>query len=189
MKGLQKEFDSFLKGLKEIGKIEDNVMQQIQERVENGFLGILERLEKCQSPIEQILSLELGRVLESSILHEYGKLDIEKQMQCTFTDKNGNDENIRVDFLISFFDKDREIFEQFVIECDGHDFHDRTKEQAAKDRRRDRYFAMEGISVIRYTGSEITQDPCWCAKEIENIIRSNIEKMYSAKRTKEDLPF
>lgn len=189
MKELQKEFDSFLNGLKQLGKIEDNVMKHIQNRIENGFIGILDRLENCESPIEQILALELGRILDSSILNEFGMLSMDKQIECSFTDKKDKKEKVRVDFLVSFFDRDKEINEQFVIECDGHDFHDRTKEQAAKDRRRDRYFAKQGIMVIRFTGSEITQDPSWCAREIENIIRTNVVKEYSMKTNQEYLPF
>jgi hypothetical protein len=44
---------------------------------------------------------------------------------------------------------------RLVIECDGHDFHDRTKQQAAYDRARDRELLAMGILTIRFTGSEI----------------------------------
>lgn len=45
-----------------------------------------------------------------------------------------------------------------AIECDGHDFHERTKFQAAHDRARDRFFQSVGLSVLRFTGSEIWAD-------------------------------
>jgi very-short-patch-repair endonuclease len=44
---------------------------------------------------------------------------------------------------------------KFVIECDGHDFHEKTKAQAARDKARDRFFTSMGCQVLRYTGSEI----------------------------------
>lgn len=42
-----------------------------------------------------------------------------------------------------------------VVECDGHEFHERTKEQAERDRSRDRRLQSEGIRVFRFTGSEL----------------------------------
>ena len=54
---------------------------------------------------------------------------------------------------------------QAVIECDGHDFHERTKEQAARDRSRDREMTAAGLHVLRFTGSEIWKDPLKCATE------------------------
>lgn len=42
-----------------------------------------------------------------------------------------------------------------LIECDGHDFHERTKEQAKHDRGKDRDLQRAGFVIYRYTGSEI----------------------------------
>lgn len=51
------------------------------------------------------------------------------------------------------------------IECDGHAFHERTPEQAARDKRRDRWLTRTGV-VLRFTGSEINRDPTGCAAEV-----------------------
>lgn len=53
-----------------------------------------------------------------------------------------------------------------VVECDGHDFHERTKEQAARDKRRDRELLAAGYPVMRFTGSEIYKDPIGCAEQV-----------------------
>lgn len=53
-----------------------------------------------------------------------------------------------------------------VVECDGHEFHERTKEQAARDRSRDREMLLMGYRVIRFTGSEIHNNPMDCAEEV-----------------------
>lgn len=51
-----------------------------------------------------------------------------------------------------------------VIECDGHEFHERTKDQASRDRRRDREILdMVGLITVRFTGREIWQDAEDCA--------------------------
>jgi hypothetical protein len=54
---------------------------------------------------------------------------------------------------------------RMIVECDGHDFHDRTKEQARKDRSRDRILQTLGYRVFRYTGSEIWSDVFKCAHQ------------------------
>jgi very-short-patch-repair endonuclease len=53
-----------------------------------------------------------------------------------------------------------------VVECDGHEFHDRTKEQAQHDRRRDRFLQAEGYRVLRFTGSEIFRGADEAAAEV-----------------------
>lgn len=57
-----------------------------------------------------------------------------------------------------------------AIECDGHAFHERTKEQAERDRTRDRYFQSCGTFVLRYTGSEIHTAPFHCACDALSIL-------------------
>lgn len=57
-----------------------------------------------------------------------------------------------------------------LVECDGHDWHERTPQQAARDRSRDREILLKaGVPVIRFTGSEIVRDPDGCAKEVVDI--------------------
>ena len=68
----------------------------------------------------------------------------------------------RADFLVTMGDLKKKL----VVECDGHDFHERTKEQAARDRKRDRDMTLSGYCVIRFTGSEIWRDPWQCAEDI-----------------------
>jgi very-short-patch-repair endonuclease len=55
--------------------------------------------------------------------------------------------------------------EWLAIECDGHDFHEKTKDQAAKDKARDRFLTGIHIPVMRFTGSEIWKSPQGCAYE------------------------
>lgn len=59
-----------------------------------------------------------------------------------------------------------------VVECDGHDFHDRTPEQASRDRARDRLFQSLGFTVFRFTGSDINTRGDDCAQEIARLLYS-----------------
>lgn len=71
--------------------------------------------------------------------------------------------NYRLDFLAVHVEPNgRRNF--VAVECDGHDFHEKTKRQAAHDKMRDRFLTAQGIKVLRFTGSEIYRDPlaCWC---------------------------
>jgi very-short-patch-repair endonuclease len=70
-----------------------------------------------------------------------------------------------VDFLAMFWDE-RDLIMPIAIECDGHNFHERTRRQAWHDKRRDRFFASNSIFVMRFTGSEIIRDPDECVSEM-----------------------
>lgn len=76
----------------------------------------------------------------------------------------------RVDFMI-----EREG-RRIVVECDGHDFHERTKEQAERDKSRDRELTALGYTVMRFTGSEIWRNPFAAAQEVIDLaMRSTTE--------------
>lgn len=68
---------------------------------------------------------------------------------------------------------------QAILECDGHDFHERTKEQAQHDRKRDRVMQDLGFVVLRFTGSEIWSDPIDCAKQVLTSLRAQHHRAYS----------
>lgn len=70
-----------------------------------------------------------------------------------------SDEGFRIDFAI--ISKSRRV----AVELDGHDFHERTREQASNDRARDRKLQLAGWTVFRFTGSDVWKDPAACVKQ------------------------
>ena len=70
----------------------------------------------------------------------------------------------RADFLLTVRVRG-EVLGNVVIECDGHQFHERTKEQAARDRARDRAMTLSGFKVMRFTGSELHRDLMTCVHD------------------------
>jgi hypothetical protein len=79
----------------------------------------------------------------------------------------------RADFVVHVFadwsrteNPGQKGWNRLIVECDGHDFHERTKEQAARDRDRDRQAQLAGIEIFRFTGSEIWRDPLGCATQV-----------------------
>jgi very-short-patch-repair endonuclease len=107
------------------------------------------------TPIEQIMWLSFYHMMNSPVVK------IEPQARVG---------KYRVDFLL------RIGTESIIVECDGHNFHERTKEQAAKDRKRDRDLQSDGFKVMRFTGSEIWNDADSCYREVEREIIKAIMK-------------
>lgn len=83
----------------------------------------------------------------------------------------------RLDFGLFFFSGDDCL--KLAIECDGHDFHEKTKQQAAHDKRRDRAIAAAGYTMLRFTGSEIYKSVEDCVSEITSICDDWIMRKYT----------
>lgn len=67
----------------------------------------------------------------------------------------------------------RPIQKKMIVECDGHDFHEKTKEQAKRDKSRDRTLQSLGFPVYHYTGSEIWKDVFGSAAQIIRDLTGN----------------
>lgn len=145
---------------------------------ENGWRYISGLVE---SPIERLLITEImaDRITTSTTgLNALGRQYIHGEER--FLDSHGiicypqaSVGKYRVDFLFDVllpFETSRQIY---VVECDGHAFHERTAEQAERDKTRDRYMTRRGIKVLRYTGREITRSPEFVWREIVDIITAN----------------
>lgn len=156
---------------------EGNVDKYLCEKVSTILLGnkadddmrLDEALIGCESPIEQLLALELEwiRLKEIYSFNPFvDVIDIEKQKEIVCGDKK-----YRVDFFIPVLYKNQEGI-SFIVECDGHEFHQKTKEQVEKDNTRMRDLQKAGYEIIRFSGTEIWHRPYKCALEVRNIILS-----------------
>ncbi len=85
----------------------------------------------------------------------------------------------RVDFLLESLGAPERPFTSIAIEIDGHEFHERTKEQAASDRERDIHMLEPGIPVIRFTGSQVYADPVRCFQTAVRVLEG-FEMMWSS---------
>lgn len=132
----------------------------------------------CESPIEEMLFLALALVGERAsdegvIVNgsEPGHFDNLSTICILPQVPIGK---YRIDFevtaLLTQFRDDLELIDwhrgQVLVECDGHDFHERTKEQASRDKRKDRELQRAGFTVFRYTGSDVWKDCMGVAEEI-----------------------
>lgn len=83
----------------------------------------------------------------------------------------------RADFLIYGIsahsaDPSKWLRIKLIVECDGHEFHEKTKAQAQRDKKRDRTLTTMGFTVMRFTGSEIWRDPRKCVLEAIKFVQS-----------------
>lgn len=74
----------------------------------------------------------------------------------------------RVDFMVLI--RGPKGLRRIAVECDGHDYHDKTKEQAARDKKRDRDLLLAGVPVMRFTGSEIYRDCEACFAQVQQAV-------------------
>lgn len=150
--------------LESINSFKPRVRDVLIDEMLSDIAYLVECLAVCESPIEELLLIALSRSENAAISKsDDGCYVINPQHEIKVSDKI-----YRVDFLICavFLGRNRQV----VVECDGHDFHERTKQQARKDKQRDRDLIQAGYEVIRFTGSEIYENPFICARQINDIV-------------------
>jgi len=138
-----------------------------------------ECLVDCESPIEQLLAVEMQDIkLHNFDIFTNGEIDV-INIQNQAIVEAGN-KIYRVDFLIGVVynfknrDKYREML--FAVECDGHDYHEKTKQQIIYNNQRERDLKASGYEIIRFSGSEICKSPHNCVIEIAKIIYSHLDR-------------
>jgi very-short-patch-repair endonuclease len=108
------------------------------------------------SPIEQIFLME-WRFLR--VDERYGvKIRPQDMLKV-------GEHNYSIDFVVQTRGTTK-----LAIELDGHDFHEKTKEQAARDRQRERTIVKHGYTIFRFTGSEVFRNPRRCVEEVVDLI-------------------
>lgn len=109
-------------------------------------------IEKAESPIEVIAWFAIVHLIPV-----YGMYNFTAKCQWNIA-------GYRVDFFVTHGDK------RIVIECDGHEFHEKTKEQASSDKRKDRELQKLGFIILRYSGSDIVNNPSKITDDLNDII-------------------
>ena len=135
---------------------------------------VTESLKKMQSPIEKQLFVSLfAKSLEiPDVISFSAGFDELQFLSDPYSDSVGFHITVHsqvesgkyiVDFLLECNRADKTT--EVVIECDGHDFHEKTKDQAAHDKKRDRFLIEQGHKVLHFTGSEIYNNSDKCANQ------------------------
>ena len=145
----------------------------MRDQAEREYWDIGRACWMVRSPIEERLLLALWG-LSTAIWVENS--DGDRVMKCR------DDDPFRVivrpqvpfgryvlDFIVEIR-RGADVVAQVAVECDGHDFHEKTKKQAAHDKKRDREIAEVGLTLLRFTGSEIFKDAKACAIQVLRVL-------------------
>lgn len=132
--------------------------------------NIEERISKLpkapESPIEMAFLIGLMGFSHTLPRYDFGDMDLYINRALTLpvirVELQAPIGEYRADFLLTVLDHNGGTLGRVVVECDGHAFHERTKDQAARDRSRDRAMTLAGYTVMRFTGSEIYNNLVGC---------------------------
>jgi very-short-patch-repair endonuclease len=118
----------------------------------------------CDSPIERLFLIAFDLVGNDDGGVIYSEPPPGYDADWFFVKQQEPILSYRADFVIGLVEHPEA--QRIVVECDGHDYHERTKDQARHDRQRDREMQAAGFKVFRFTGSEIYRDAIACAQEV-----------------------
>lgn len=152
-----------------LSNLEPKVIQTIFELLEPDtdthlyLEEIANQSHDTESPIERMLLAAL--LLKASSLNNYW-LDV----WCQYSDFPMKT-YYRCDFKVSIdnvgdLSTDKCKSADVLVECDGHDFHEKTKAQVEYRNKRDLELKKAGYDILHFSGSQIYKDPIKCANEI-----------------------
>ena len=120
-------------------------------------------VEDCKSPIEKIfyVAFEIVCLFRKKELPEYATC-MYSNPQC---EVEANGHKYVADFAICR-ETNQEGYGIFLVECDGHEFHQKTKQQVERDNTRQYELKMAGFDILRFSGSQIYKDPFKCANDV-----------------------
>lgn len=126
--------------------------------------------ENIVSPIEQIFITAFDLYL---LINNKENISLFSQAPITVGEKRYvADFLFERDEFVNKFNIDRKI----IIECDGHQFHQKTKEQVQYDNEREYDLKMAGYEILRFSGSQIYNKPLKCAEDTYNYIFKGTEE-------------
>lgn len=139
-----------------------SVKERMYYRVGRHLDELLQLAEICDSPIEFLLIDELAERIQSFNMRSHFTYEIHLHEPIIV-----NDQTYKVDFLIAPIGRIHNVeYPNLVIECDGHEYHEKTPEQATRDKRKDRVLQLAGYKILRFTGTEIYNSSSQCAKDV-----------------------
>lgn len=136
-----------------------------------------------ESPIEAVFAA-WWLAVEPFATH--GRFRLSKQFKVSL-----GKESARLDFVVALSGPHPGTYGSDVytpyplvaIELDGHEFHERTKEQATRRNRRDRLLQGAGWKVLHVSGSELYRDPEGCVTGVITLVEGCFSGFWSQYRS------
>lgn len=144
----------------------DKIREAWQAHVEVEKNHIERVLHLCQSPMESLMLFALLRQPYVYRLRGWEAFASDRDGALYYIQKpvTVGGTTYHLDFAVTCGDT------KVAVEVDGHDFHERTKEQARKDKRRDRALTVAGWKILRFAGSEVFADAVACAWQVFTVV-------------------
>lgn len=121
------------------------------------------------SPIEQIL--EIAFMIYDFYIGSVNGIFTERKLQKEIY---VNNKKYIADFYLDFIVKDMDICKlkkPLIIECDGFEYH-ANKKQVNYDYERETNLKLQGYDIIRFTGTQIYNEPLECVEKICNYLQN-----------------
>lgn len=137
------------------------IKRRIGKQFENEIKTTI-NAHNISSPIEQIFLMEW----KFAKIEELLSVQLAPQLPVETTDGR-----FTLDFAVTHNNPALRSF-RIGIELDGHEFHEKTKNQVVHDKQRERAIVRAGVSVMRFSGSEVYRNARKCVSEIADYIRN-----------------
>lgn len=163
-----------------IDALPDDVAQSVVLAVLRVARPIIDLVTACESPIEILMALALCGSLERrfsrAVAGRFWVVDPQYSMrlgsQVHGFKWDGHD--YRADFCCTAHAGDKHA--SVLVECDGHEFHERTPGQVRRDNERQRALQLAGFEVLRFSGSEIMASRgVLCAEQVGEFLARRLE--------------
>lgn len=164
-----------------------NLLNLWQSNLDQLNQRLIEGLSETESPIEKIFLIEFNFVslIQPSWIEPNNVISGLFIQHPVTVGKH----QYRVDFelLIDTIDNyslsNSPTATRIFIELDGHDFHEKTKEQVAHDKKRERDLSDKCDALLRYSGSEVYQDTSKVVKDVLTHAQNEFQTKLSASDT------
>lgn len=152
----------------------DRAETELRETIDDHFAE-----QRNESPIEAVFAI--WWLALNTTWGAFDDLQLMPQERVTL-----GEATYRLDFTVGFPDADllRDAHKfglsvpAIAVELDGHDFHERTREQVELRNRRDRDLQSAGWKVFHFSGAEVMRDPKRCVEEVRHYASAAQQRLW-----------
>lgn len=136
---------------------QDALASDVEQRLDFLKSKLAHEFEK--SVLQYILRYEISSPIEQIFLMhwEYQRIEYLHGLKLSPQERVDTGRGkFAVDFVVT---RKNGESARVAVELDGHEFHEKTAQQVAKDKSRERAIVATGIPVLRFSGSEVFKSP------------------------------
>lgn len=123
------------------------VVAGIRAQQHRDFLSVMKNESRAESPIEAVFWIWWKTLEHLDTLSEYWTFQLQPQLEVDVP----SGKRYRLDYAVPE--------SRIAVELDGHEFHEKTKEQVTYRNQRDRDLQAMGWMVAHFSGSELLRNP------------------------------